>query len=179
MSYGHVVRLKGGDPFIFGRGYEELEYAALHGLEVAVVLGLSSAMAVPAVNFIPPTARNVNESVRIVTASTKKHELCEQLSDSLAGNQTLIILMGVKWLKNICRQFIRNGQGHYPMAIIQNGSLPEQKIISGSISEMISASKTERITSPAIIIIGKVVLLREKLQENIERNSCRARKAAN
>lgn len=74
---------------------------------------------------------------------------------------------------------MKNEQGHYPMAIIQNGSLPEQKIISGSISEMISASENGKIASPAIIIIGKVVLLREKLQEIIERSSSRIRKAAN
>lgn len=167
---GHVVRLKGGDPFIFGRGYEELEYAALHGLDVAVVPGLSSAMAVPAVNFIPPTARNVNESVRIVTASTKQHALCEQLSEPLPENQTLIILMGVKWLKDICRHFIENGQGHFPMAIIQNGSRPEQKILSGTISELSTAAETGKVASPAIIMIGKVVLLREKLLEVIDSN---------
>lgn len=161
---GHVVRLKGGDPFIFGRGFEELEYAALHGLEIAVVPGLSSAMAVPAVNLIPATARHINESVRIVTASTKKHVLCEQLTHPLPESQTLIILMGIKWLPEICHHFIGKGQGHYPMAIIRNGSLPTQQVLSGTIEELSSAPETARLASPAIIIIGQVVLLREKLQ---------------
>ncbi len=178
-EHGHVVRLKGGDPFMFGRGYEELEFAAERGIDIEVVPGLSSAMAVPAVNFIPPTSRGVNESVRIVTASTKTHELSCHITTPLPEDQSLIILMGIKWLAQICRHFIKEGQGDYPMAIIRNGSLPDQLVYTGTISSLYRNLEIYKFSSPSIIVIGKVVELRAKLNSLISANEEKLRKACN
>ena len=101
FTHGHVVRLKGGDPFVFGRGHEELQYAESFGLETAIVPGVTSAVAVPALQRIPLTKRGVSESFWVVTGTTRQHTLSKDLALAAQSTATVIILMGTKKLKEI------------------------------------------------------------------------------
>ncbi len=156
---GHVVRLKGGDPFIFGRGHEEILYAQEHGIETSVVPGISSSIAVPELQGIPLTRRGVNESFWVLTGTTRNHELSDDIAVAASSNATIVILMGMTKLKEIVDIFIHEGKQNLPMAIIQNGTLPEEKFILGFVHNIVSLAKQQSISSPAIIVIGEVVSL--------------------
>jgi len=157
LAYGHVVRLKGGDPFVFGRGYEEIEHAESFGIETAVVPGISSAYAVPAINKIPLTSRNVSESFWVLTGTTKDGKLSDDMKLAAESNATVIILMGTKKLKEITELFIENGKGNTPVAIVQNGSLPSEKMGVGTVFSIESIAEEKCLASPAVIVIGDVV----------------------
>ena len=163
---GHVVRLKGGDPFIFGRGYEELEYAREFGIPCEVVPGISSAHAVPALQQIPMTSRGFSQSYWVVTATTKEGGLTLDVALAAQSTATIVILMGTKKLHEICDTFMQLGKEETPVAIIQNGTLKTEKMITGSISNIEVEAAKHSITSPAVIVIGEVVKLGKKyLQE--------------
>jgi len=100
-SHGHVVRLKGGDSFIFGRGAEEMEYAAGFGIETAVVPGISSSMAVPAMQNIPVTKRGASESFWVITGTTKEHKISSDIALAAKSSATVVILMGMGKLNQI------------------------------------------------------------------------------
>ena len=104
-THGHVVRLKGGDPFIFGRGAEEMEYAASFGIEVAMVPGISSSLAVPAYQNIPLTKRGSAESFWVITGTTKEHKLSDDVALAAKSNATVVILMGMGKLPEIVKLF--------------------------------------------------------------------------
>ena len=106
----HVVRLKGGDPFVFGRGAEELAFAAAHGMEVAVVPGISSSVAVPAMQHIPVTKRGAAESFWVITGTTKEHKLSSDIALAARSNATVVILMGMSKLDEIMACFIKEGK---------------------------------------------------------------------
>src|SRR5687767_4497270 len=108
--YGHVVRLKGGDPFVFGRGAEELEFATRHGVATTVVPGISSAIAVPAALNIPVTARGFSESFWVVTATTMSGAISEDVSLAARSTATVIILMGLNKIKDIMSIFSSHGK---------------------------------------------------------------------
>lgn len=158
-EYGEVIRLKGGDSFIFGRGYEEIEYAAEHGIESEVIPGISSTYAVPALAGIPLTSRGVSESFWVVTGTTKSHELSSDLPWAARSSATVVILMGTHKLEEIINIYTELDKFDEPIAIIQNGSLPEQKIVSGTIGNILPLAKEAEIKSPAVIVIGKVAAL--------------------
>ena len=105
QQYGHVVRLKGGDPFVFGRGSEELEFAQLHALQTEVVPGISSALAVPAGQGIPLTMRHVSESFWVITGTTKMHLLSSDVKIAAQSTATIVILMGMGKLSEIVNVF--------------------------------------------------------------------------
>ncbi len=157
FSDGHVVRLKGGDPFVFGRAQEEIDYAESFGIETEVVPGISSAYAVPAVNKIPLTSRNVSDSFWVLTGTTKEGELSKDLQLAAKSNATVILLMGTKKLKEIRQLFIDNNKENTPVAIVQNGTLPDQKIAVGTVFSMEQIAREKGMGAPAIIIIGDVV----------------------
>lgn len=157
FSHGHVVRLKGGDPFVFGRGFEEMEYAESFGIETAIVPGVSSAFAVPVLQRIPLTSRNVSDSFWVLTGTTKEGELSKDLQLAAKSNATVIILMGTRKLKEITELFIKNNKGNTPVAIVQNGSLPTQKVAVGTVFSILQIAEKEKVGSPAIIVIGDVV----------------------
>lgn len=163
FRYQNVVRLKGGDPYIFGRGHEEYEYVSAFGIEVAVVPGISSAIAVPELENIPLTKRGVSESFWVVTATNKKGELTNDLKQTVHSNATIVVLMGVSKLSEIVAWYSKNGKGNLPIAVIQNGSLSTQKIVSGTIKTIENVAKRNNIGTPAIIILGEVVALRPEL----------------
>ncbi|UKJ06399.1 uroporphyrinogen-III C-methyltransferase [Solitalea lacus] len=156
---GHVVRLKGGDPFIFGRGYEEIDYAEAFGIETAVVPGISSFYSVPELQKIPVTVRGTNESFWVVTGTTASGELSKDIYHAAQSSATVIILMGMNKLEEIASVFAQNNKGEIPVAIIQNGSLPEEKAGYATIDTMASMVKEQQLTNPAIIVIGEVVRL--------------------
>jgi uroporphyrin-III C-methyltransferase len=168
-SYGHVVRLKGGDPFVFGRGAEEMQYAAAHGLQVAMVPGISSSVSVPAAQNIPVTKRGATESFWVITGTTKEHKLSEDVWLAAKSNATVIILMGMSKLPTIVELYEKEGKANIPIAIIQNGTRENEKIGIGTISSIVNVVEQEKLTNPAIIIIGEVVRHREQIFK-IQRN---------
>ncbi|GAB3640137.1 uroporphyrinogen-III C-methyltransferase [Spirosoma arcticum] len=163
-QYGHVVRLKGGDSFVFGRGYEEIEFARQHGIETAVVPGLSSSYAVPASAGIPLTTRGVSESFWVVTGTTKAGQLSADLQLAAQSSATVVVLMGMHKLTEIMAVFAGQDKADTPVAIIQNGTLPEERIVMGRVHD-IQQKVTESgrfgapVANPAIIVIGEVAAL--------------------
>lgn len=163
FSHGHVVRLKGGDPFIFGRGAEEMEYAAQHGLEVAVVPGISSSLAVPAYQNIPLTKRGSSESFWVITGTTKNHELSTDVALAAKSTATVVILMGMGKLSEIVTLFKQEGKTDLPVAIIQNGTTPQEKIGIGTVATIEQVVEDYQLSNPAIIVLGDVVEHRQQL----------------
>ncbi|REH43384.1 uroporphyrin-III C-methyltransferase [Tenacibaculum gallaicum] len=163
FSHGHVVRLKGGDPFIFGRGSEEMEYAAKHGLEVAVVPGISSSLAVPAYQNIPLTKRGSSESFWVITGTTKQHQLSNDVALAAKSSATVVILMGMGKLSEIIHLFKEAGKNELPVAIIQNGTTPEEKIGIGTVDTIEEVVAKNNLSNPAIIVLGDVVNHRQQL----------------
>lgn len=174
--HGHVVRLKGGDPFVFGRGSEEIEFAREHGIETEVVPGISSAIAVPASIGVPVTQRGVSESFWVVTGTTKSGALSPDLALAAQSSATVVILMGIGKVAEIMDQFRAVGKHETPVAIIQNGTLSNQQHVIGTVDTITSLMKTEDIHSPGIIVVGEVVrtageidrIINEKVLRNYE-----------
>ncbi|WP_114791539.1 uroporphyrinogen-III C-methyltransferase [Niabella yanshanensis] len=158
-----VVRLKGGDPFVFGRAWEEIETAQGAGIEIEVVPGISSALAVPASQMIPLTARGTNESFWVVTGTTRNGDLSSDIQLAAQSSATVIILMAMSKLEQITELFALHGKGETPAAIIQNGTLPHQKMITGQVKDIYFRSQHAGLENPAIIIIGEVVNLATEL----------------
>lgn len=156
-KYGIVVRLKGGDPFIFGRGQEEVEYAELHGIETEIIPGISSATALATAQKIPLTKRGITESAWITTGTTSCGKLSEDIELAAQSSATVVILMGIGKLDEIVNVFKKHKKQTYPIAIIQNGTLPNEKIVKGNLNNIQQLVEQEQITSPAVIIVGKVV----------------------
>jgi uroporphyrin-III C-methyltransferase len=163
--YGHVVRLKGGDSFVFGRGGEELEFASRHGLQTAVVPGISSALAVPAAINMPVTMRGVSESFWVVTGTTMSGKISDDVALAAKSTATVVILMGLNKLEEITKLFSQEGKGNTPVAIIQNGTLKNQKSIVGTVSTIVDKAKIGNISGPAIIVVGEVVAYATGLNE--------------
>lgn len=155
--HGHVVRLKGGDPFIFGRGSEELVYARSKGLMTAVVPGLSSALSVPAGLGIPVTHRGVATGFSVITATVEGDKLTRELDFAARSNITTVILMGMKKLPRIIDHYLSLGMSQLPVSVIQNGSLPNEKYVIGRVDNIVSLVKENNIENPAVIILGEVV----------------------
>jgi len=162
--FGHVVRLKGGDPFIFGRGHEEIEFAKAHHIKTAIIPGISSAIAVPELQEIPLTRRGISESFWVITGTTKSGAFSRDIKLAAQSSATVVILMGMNNLERISNIFITTGKGSTPVAVIQNGSLPNEKMGIGTVNTILDVVKEKGLSSPAIIIIGEVVgLYKEKI----------------
>lgn len=155
--YGHVVRLKGGDPFVFGRGSEEIEYVEKLGLETAVVPGISSALGVPTSVGINLTQRKVADSFWVITGTTSNHELSKDIHLASKSDATVVILMGMHKLDAIIAIYQKNRIDDLPIAIIQNGTKETQQKVVGKISTIAKLVSEKNISSPAIIVIGEVV----------------------
>ncbi|MDD7886870.1 uroporphyrinogen-III C-methyltransferase [Flavivirga sp. 57AJ16] len=162
-SHGHVVRLKGGDPFIFGRGAEEIDYARTFGIETFVVPGISSATAVPAYQGIPLTKRNVSESFWVITGTTKNHQLSSDVALAAKSTATVVILMGMSKLDDIVRVFSEENKQDTPVAIIQEGTTENEKMGFGTIDTICKVVEEKELANPAIIVIGDVVKERVRL----------------
>lgn len=171
-----VTRLKGGDPFVFGRGGEEAETLARSRIPFEVIPGITSGIAAPAYAGIPVTHRNIASSYAVVTGHRKKGEEDELKWESLAnGIDTLAIYMGVGNLGYICEQLTKNGKSkETPVALVQWGSLESQRTVTGTLDTIEDIVVREHIENPSMIIVGEVVRLRSELkwfeQLNDERN---------
>ena len=161
-----VVRLKGGDPFIFGRGGEEAEFLRENDIEFEIVPGISSASASPAYAGIPLTHRLLSSSVAIVTGheDAKKDELTVRWKELASAVDTIVVLMGMGRLKQIVNDLVGAGMSKdTDVAIIESGTTKEQKVLLGNLSNIVDKVKNSDIKPPAIIVIGKVAGLAEKL----------------
>ncbi|SEL13219.1 uroporphyrin-III C-methyltransferase [Aquimarina amphilecti] len=162
-SSGHVVRLKGGDPFIFGRGAEEIDYVQQFSIETNMVPGISSSLAVPAYQGIPLTKRGSSESFWVITGTTKSHKLSQDVCLAAKSNATVVILMGMSKLNEIVSIFAAENKQDIPVAVIQNGTTENEKFGYGSIQTIEQVVLEKKMSSPAIIVIGEVVERRAKL----------------
>lgn len=155
-----VARLKGGDPLIFGRGAEEWRVALEHGIEVELIPGISSALAVPGLAGIPLTYRGVAQSFAVVTAHCREGQT--QNWSSYAGIDTLVVLMGVANRTFIAQSLIAAGRSaDEPVAFIERGTLPEERVVESSLGAV--AAGAVEVQSPAVFVIGQVVTLRRVL----------------
>lgn len=164
LTYGNVVRLKGGDSFIFGRGSEEIEYVESFGIPTRVVPGISSSIAVPANQGISLTKRGVSESFWVITGTTSDRKLSNDVALAAQSSATVVILMGMSKLAEIVSLFQNESKGETPVAIIQNGTLPNEKFGIGTINSISKVAEKNQLGSPAIIVIGEVVRERNKLK---------------
>jgi uroporphyrin-III C-methyltransferase len=165
IRFGCVVRLKGGDPHVFGRAHEEMEYAIRRGIPTEVISGVSSALAAPAAAGIPLTKRGVNESFWVITGTLSSGEMSNDIAIAAKSSATIIVLMGVSHLQKIADVIIEMRSPHEPIALVQQATLAEQKVVVGTVSDIIQRVVEANLSSPAVIVIGKVVL--EAALENL------------
>lgn len=177
LEYGHVVRLKGGDSFVFGRGHEELQYVQAFGIETTVVPGISSCIAVPELQEIPLTRRGVNESFWVLTGTTQNGRLSKDIAIAAQSTATVVILMGMRKLHQITAAFSKEGKGNMPVLVVQDGSTSTESKVLGTVDTINQAVKDKKIGTPAIIIIGEVVHLHPDLNYSIllEKNNWQKR----
>lgn len=161
-----VTRLKGGDPFVFGRGAEEAEVLAEAGVPFEIVPGITSGIAAPAYAGIPVTHRDHSSSFAIVTGHMREGKDDSIKWESLAtGIDTLAIYMGVGNLPYICKQLIKHGKpADTPIALIHWGTTDVQKTVTGTLDTIVEMVQQEKVENPSMIVIGEVVKVREKIQ---------------
>ncbi len=160
-----VVRLKGGDPFLFGRGGEEAEALAAAGLRWEAIPGVSSCLAAPAAAGIPVTDRRVSSMLTVVTGHA-----CAGASgagvdwDALSPKGTLVVMMGLKALPEIAQRLLSRGwPASLPAAIVSSAGWPEERVIISDLAGLAEAARAERVPAPAVVVVGEVVRLRERL----------------
>jgi len=160
-----VCRLKGGDPFIFGRGGEEIQELFAAGVAFQVVPGITAASGCSAYAGIPLTHRDYAQSVRFLTGHLKEGSPELPWNELVYQNQTLVLYMGLVGLEKICEKLIAHGQRpDMPVALVSKGTTPEQKVVVGTLADIASKVSEYQIQAPTLTIIGDVVSLREQLQ---------------
>jgi uroporphyrin-III C-methyltransferase/precorrin-2 dehydrogenase/sirohydrochlorin ferrochelatase len=160
-----VVRLKGGDPFIFGRGGEEIELLAEQNVPFQIVPGITAAAGCAAYSGIPLTHRDYAQSVRFVTGHLKNNSCDLPWQELVAPAQTVVFYMGLMSLSTICEQLIAHGRAKTtPIALIQKGTTPEHKVIVSDLASMPDDILKHSVKAPTLIIVGEVVSLQDKLQ---------------
>lgn len=168
LMHGHVVRLKGGDPFVFGRGHEELTVAETCGIEVDIIPGLSSCIAVPALQKVPLTKRGINESFWVLTATVRAGKLSKDILLAAQSSATVVILMGLRKLTAITAIYQELEKGRLPVMIVQNGSRKDETYVIGTIDDIVQKVELANISTPAIIVIGEVVQLHQDMAKSMD-----------
>ena len=161
-----VLRLKGGDPLIFGRGGEEAEYLRKNDIKFEIIPGISSAIAAPAYAGIPLTHRNFSSSVAFITGheNIKKNHSDVDLRDVASAVDTIVILMGVERVNEIVLSLRAGGlKGSTRIAIVEKGTTKDQRVILGNLNSILNKAARYKVTSPAIIVVGRVVSLADRL----------------
>lgn len=161
---GHVVRLKGGDSFVFGRGFEEKAYAERCGIEVDVVLGVSSIM-LPGYFGIPLTCRDVNQSFTVVTATTKDGTLSDEVLNAATYSPTTLFFMGLGKLDLIAEAYKANGRADLPVAIVSKGSHTDGDVIKGTVMDIVELAEARQPAAPALLIFGEGAALATNQQQ--------------
>jgi len=164
FTHGHVVRLKGGDPHVFGRGNEELQYADSYNIDTEFIPGISSAIGVAGLAGIPVTQRGISESVWVVTGTTREGTLSDDVLQAARSNATVVILMGVHRLDEIVEIFKKEGKAGTAIAVIQNGSLPGEQYVLGTVDTIATLVAAKNMAAPAIMVVGEVVRQHSRFQ---------------
>ena len=164
LKYENVVRLKGGDPFVFGRGGEEALYLFERGIKFEIIPGITSAVAVPAYAGIPVTHRGITTSFRVVTGHENPKKKISQIEwETFLNDETIVFLMGYHNIDIISSKLISLGKRKdYPCAVISKGTTKEQQVVIGTLENIVEKSKD--LPTPAMIVIGEVVNLREEIK---------------
>ncbi len=170
-EFGDVVRLKGGDSFVFGRGMEEILFAKQHQISTEVIPGISSSISVPALAEIPVTHRGLSNSFFVLSATLSDGSLNPELKKAVELNATVVILMGLSQIEKIADLFYERGKSEIPAAVIYNGSLPDQKTIVGTIRTISGLHEQAAVKGPGVIVIGEVVSFASANQDGIYANS--------
>lgn len=157
LRYGNVVRLKGGDSFVFGRGAEEIDFVQCFNIETRIIPGISSSIAVPSSIGIPVTKRGVSQSFWVITGTTSERTLSKDVTLAAQSSATVVILMGMTHLGKITQLYKELGRGTLPIAIIQNGFRENEKTAIADIDNIEAAVAEKGLSSPAVIVIGEVV----------------------
>lgn len=167
LECGHVVRLKGGDPFVFARGLEEKAYAEKHGIATDVVLGISSVM-LPGYFGIPLTCRGVNQSFTVVTATTKEGQLSDEVMNAARHSPTTLFFMGLGKLDLISQAYIDAGRGDLPVAIISKGSHTDGNVINGRARDIVAIAEDQQPEAPALLIFGEGAAFASNELQNVQ-----------
>ena len=164
LKHNVVVRLKGGDPFVFGRGGEEGAYLQKRNIDFEIIPGITSAVSVPAYAGIPVTHRGVAVSFRVVTGHESPNKEVSQIPwENFKTDDTIVFLMGLHNLRKIASKLIEIGKPtDYPCAVISRGTTKDQSVVVGTLADIVK--KAKGVPTPALIIVGRVVELREQLQ---------------
>jgi len=155
-----IVRLKGGDPYIFGRGFEEVLFARALGIRTYYIPGITSMQASGLLD-IPLTHRAVSEGIWAITGTKKDGSLSDDLRLAMQSNATVVIYMGMKKAAEIAATYMHQGKGDMPVAVIQHASLPHQRSATGQVKDLPELISANHLTHPALIIIGWVVAVQE------------------
>ncbi|MEA2092141.1 MAG: uroporphyrinogen-III C-methyltransferase [Campylobacterota bacterium] len=164
LKHANVVRLKGGDPFVFGRGGEEALYLLERDIKFEIIPGITSAVSGPAYAGIPVTHRGVAVSFRVVTGHESPNKKVSQIPwDNFKTDDTIIFLMGLHNLPKISKKLMEIGKAaDYPVAVISKGTTKDQSVIVGTLENIVEKAKD--VPTPALIVVGRVVELREQLK---------------
>lgn len=158
-EYGHAVRLKGGDAFVFGRGKEEVVFAQAHHIPVEIVPGISSCIALPELQQVPPTSRGYSESFWVITGTTRSGGLSHDIALAAQSTATVIVLMGMKKAAAIAQQFINQGKSDLPAMVISKGSTANERRVLGTAATLPALIEAGNLPRPGILVFGEVVRL--------------------
>ena len=166
LKHDTVVRLKGGDPLVFGRGGEEAKYLKERGIAFEFIPGVTSAISVPAYAGIPVTHRGVAVSFKVVTGHEAPNKETSQVDwESMKADETIVFLMGLHNLRNIAKNLIRIGRDpDTPVAVISKGTTPDQRTVTGTLETIYKKVKEAGLQTPALIVVGNVVNLKPHLE---------------
>lgn len=159
LNYGHVVRLKSGDPFVFARGFEEIDFAESYSIATEIIPGISSAIGVPGLHKIPMIYGDLSESFWVLAGTNSKGEISPDLTGAAKSNATVVVLMGIERVKEIADIFRSNGKERLPAAVIENGSSKNENIVVGVVDTIAELVADHKISSPALLVFGNVVSL--------------------
>lgn len=159
LNYGHVVRLKSGDPFVFARGFEEIDVAESYSIPTEIIPGISSALGVPGLQKIPMVYSNLSESFWVVTGTNAAGQISPDLYVAAKSNATIVVLMGIEKIAAISAIFRAEGKETLPVAVIENGSSASENVVVGIVDTIEELIVEKKITSPALLVFGNVVSL--------------------